>query len=93
MASDEQKRMIFALMRDVGLDQLDRDQRLGYTTRVVGRLIESSNELTSREAHLVIEDLQALAQLPANERTTLDELRQTLGARDPVPFGELPADY
>jgi hypothetical protein len=67
-ATDAQKRQIFALMRDVGFTAGDRDDRLAYTNRIVGRELESSNDLTIREAGLVIDDLQAIAALPADER-------------------------
>jgi hypothetical protein len=67
-ASEEQRRMIFALMRDVGLPPGDRQSRLDYTSRVLGRAIASSNELTKGDASQVIDDLQELRELPELER-------------------------
>jgi hypothetical protein len=74
LATDAQKRQMFALMRDTGLTagQGDRDQRLAYTIQLIGRPISSSNELTIQEAGLVIDDLkaimQAIMQLPPEQR-------------------------
>lgn len=92
-ATDAQKRQIFALMRDSGLTgatDTDREHRLGYTSRIIGRRIQSSNELTIREAGLVIDDLQEIAKLPADERADrlapadatalIDELKRELDA-------------
>ena len=60
--------MIFALMRDVGMPVGDRDARLAYASRVVGRELESSNELTKIEATKLIDELQRIEQLPELER-------------------------
>lgn len=65
-ATDAQKRQIFALMRDI--DLTDRTGRLHYTSRIANRPITSSNELTLTEAALVIDDLQQIHQLPADQR-------------------------
>ena len=67
-ATDAQKRQIFALMRDVGMPPSDRDARLAYTVRIVGRQLESSNDLTIADAARVIDDLQEIVKLPADER-------------------------
>lgn len=67
-ATDAQKRQLFALMRDVGLPADDREARLAYTIRAIGRQIESSSELTIADAHLAIDDLKAIMQLPPEER-------------------------
>jgi hypothetical protein len=56
-------------MRD--LDLTDRDARLAYTTRVVGRELASSNELRFGEAIRLIEELKAIAELPADQRARL----------------------
>ncbi|HZW73354.1 MAG TPA: hypothetical protein VFF43_07390, partial [Caldimonas sp.] len=68
LLSDEQRRMIFALMREVGLPPGDREPRLAYASRVVGRTLESSNELTKIEATKLIDDLHAIEQMPVVER-------------------------
>jgi hypothetical protein len=78
-ATDAQKRQLFALMRDVGLTTADRDNRLAYTNRVVGRELASSNELTIGEASTVIDDLVQIRALPP-------EQRQARLARDEIPY-------
>jgi hypothetical protein len=91
-ASEPQLRHVFALMREVGLDAGDRELRLAYTSRVIQRPIESSANLTQAEAHALIEDLQAIAALPAglerdkrllppNEGQLLLDAEEQLGAR------------
>lgn len=102
-ATDAQKRQIFALMRDVGFtgassDEQERDRRLAYTSRVIGRRVESSNELTIREAGLLIDDLQEVQKLPADERpprlaavdehAMVDEIKAELDATDVTPAQE-----
>jgi hypothetical protein len=67
-ATGAMQRQIFALMRDVGMPADDRDGRLAYTVRVIGRTIGSSTDLTIGEAGQVIDDLQRIKQLPAAER-------------------------
>jgi hypothetical protein len=54
--SGPQIKMLGALMTKAGLK--DRDDALKYVSDIVGRPVESRNELTSREAHLVIEELK-----------------------------------
>ena len=67
--TDAQKRQIFALMRDVGLQTAERDDRLGYTRRIINRPeLQSSNELTFNEASLVIDDLKQIAAMPPADR-------------------------
>jgi hypothetical protein len=66
-------------MRDVGLTTADRDNRLAYTNRVVGRELASSNELTIGEASTVIDDLVQIKALPP-------EQRQARLARDEIPY-------
>jgi hypothetical protein len=81
LATDAYKRRIFASMRDLGLD--DRDERLTYTSRAVGREITSSNELTLGEATRLIDQLDAdKAARDAGEKALLDQLRETLDATD-----------
>lgn len=68
-ASDDQRRLVFALMRDVGIGADDmREQRLAYTSRVIQRDISTSAELTPGEAHALIDDLQRIVALPEAER-------------------------
>jgi hypothetical protein len=93
LATDAHKRRIFATMRDLGMTAGDsgRDERLAYCSRVVGREITSSNELTIGEASKLIEQLEAdKAAKAAGERAFLDELRETLDAApvDEPPDGE-----
>lgn len=75
-ATDAQKRQIFALMRDVAL--ADREARLAYTSRVIGRTLATSNELTIGDAGLVIDDLQEVVKLPAGDERD----RRLLGQRE-----------
>jgi hypothetical protein len=87
LATDAYKRRIFASMRDLGLaaglaEDAARELRLGYVSEVVGRPIQSSNELTIGEASKVIERLDAdKAKRAAGERAFLDELIETFDAR------------
>ena len=86
LATDAYKRRIFASMRELGLSgEGDRDERLAYCSRIAGRPIASSNELTIGEASKIIDRLEAdKAARAAGERAFLDELRETLDA-EPVP--------
>jgi hypothetical protein len=92
------RRQIFALMRDVGLQTGERDNRLDYTRRIIGRQLESSNELTIGEASRLIDELKAVKELPPEERahrlldaqeqevvTALEDLARGAGA---APTGE-----
>lgn len=54
--SEKQVGMIGALMGKLGLS--DRDAALAYVADVIGRSVASRNELSSREASLVIDALQ-----------------------------------
>jgi hypothetical protein len=97
LATDAYKRRIFATMRDLGMTAGDsgRDERLAYISRVVGREIASSNELTLGEASTLIDRLEAdKAARAAGERAFLDELRETLDATpvDEPPDGEPEAE-
>jgi hypothetical protein len=92
LATDAYKRRIFATMRDLGfaagLDEpAARARRLAYVSKVVGRTIDSSNDLTISEAGQVIEQLDAdkKARL-AGEKAMLDELIATFDAT-PEPGG------
>jgi len=86
LLSDEQRRMIFALMRDVGLPPDNREQRLAFASRVVGRTLESSNELTKLEATKLIDELQALLDLPELER-----MQRLLAPKEAEIVGDLAA--
>jgi hypothetical protein len=55
-------------MRDVGLQTGERDNRLDYTRRIIGRQLESSNELTIGEASRLIDELKAVKALPPEQR-------------------------
>lgn len=65
--SDAQRRHLFALMRDAGIPE-DRELRLAYLGHVIGRTIESTGELTGREASLAIDELRETLALPPQER-------------------------
>ncbi|MFD0853369.1 hypothetical protein ACFQ07_14100, partial [Actinomadura adrarensis] len=51
-ASRQQHARMHALWRSTGMD---RDERLRFTSEIVGRPIESSKDLTSAEAEQVVE--------------------------------------
>ncbi len=75
LATDAQKRRIFALMRNVGVPD-DRDRRLAYVAHIIGHPIESSNDLTRVEAGHVIDDLEALETVKADAEA--EELKTEL---------------
>lgn len=54
--TDEQRKILHALVNDLGLD---RDQKLAGIAATIGREVESSNDLTKAEASRVIDSLQA----------------------------------
>lgn len=58
VVTQKQLGMIGALLKDVGIPE-DRDIRLGYVADVIGRKVESSKEMTKREASTLIEALIA----------------------------------
>lgn len=58
LATEAQKKRIFATMHDLGSFD-DRENRLAYVSTVVGRPIESSNDLTVAEAARLIDQLDA----------------------------------
>jgi hypothetical protein len=96
LATDAYKRRIFATMRDLRFDPDDRNGRLAYVSRVVGRPISSSNELTIGEASKVIEQLEADVQARRRgEQALIDELQQTFAAteqpHEPTSFTPPPA--
>jgi hypothetical protein len=94
LATDALKRRIFATMRDLGFTD-DRDERLSYVSRVVGRTVASSNELTIGEAATLVERLDAdKAARAAGEEAFLDELRRELDATpvEPEPAGDAEPD-
>jgi hypothetical protein len=64
----KQRALIFALMREVGLPTGDREARLAYASRVIGRELASSSDLTFGEASKLIDDLQEIEKLPELER-------------------------
>jgi hypothetical protein len=66
LLAEGQRREIFALIRECGLDagEGERDARLDYLSRVTGRRVDSSNELTATEARQVVAALRAVRELP-----------------------------
>ena len=58
--SDGQRKALHALFRSTGLS--DRDERLNFSARIIGRSISTSNDLTSREASQIIDVLAAVEQ-------------------------------
>lgn len=58
--SAQQLKALQTLMRMTGLD--DRDERLLFSARIIGRSISSSKELTSAEASQIIDVLAAVEQ-------------------------------
>ena len=89
LLAEGQRREIFALIRECGLDagEGERDARLDYLSRVVGRRVDSSNELTAGEAGQVIAALRAVRELPpavraariagvGGEQAVLEQLEQ-----------------
>lgn len=58
--SAQQLKALQTLMRMTGLD--DRDERLLFSARIIGRSISSSKDLTSAEASQIIEVLAAVEQ-------------------------------
>jgi hypothetical protein len=94
LADRAQLRRIFAMFGERGLGaEADREIRVAWTSKVIGREIESSNELTAREALTVIDELrkipvQTASDPPAGEQAVERELRDA-GARE-VPRFEPP---
>ena len=81
LATDAHRRRIFASMRDLGFPD-DRERRLAYVSRVVGRPIASSTELTIGEAGRLIEQLDAdKAKRLAGEQALVDEIIRTFDAQ------------
>jgi hypothetical protein len=79
---------MFALLKDPGgLDgDRRRDDRLAFLSSVVGRPVDTSDDLTSDDVDAVIGQLQSIAQQPADDRPlTVAELvehgRTLRGAR------------
>lgn len=65
LITEPQLRKLHATFADKGLD--DRDIRLNYIKKTIGREVGSSNELTTREASQVIDGLNVLPTLPRDE--------------------------
>jgi len=63
LLSSAQSKKMHATFNELGLT--DRDERLAYTSKVVGRTVESSNDLTKREAIMVIDALDAEIEMKA----------------------------
>jgi hypothetical protein len=60
-----QRTKLMASYGDIGID--DRDARLEHITGIVGRKVESSNDLTKAEATRVIDHITKLLEPPADE--------------------------
>ncbi len=58
--SSAQHRRMHALWRQAGIT--DRADRLALTGRAIGRRIESSNDMTDKEAFRVLDYMQGLAE-------------------------------
>lgn len=71
----------------VGITRNERERRLAVTTAVVGRPIESSNDLTADDAAMLLDALGAAANTD-DPSATLDGLMAVYGmTRDePLPF-------
>ena len=67
-----QRGMFLALFDEFGV--VERDERLDITRRIVGRHVESANDLTSAEASKLIEALQKAKENPAGFTGFLTEL-------------------
>ena len=66
--SPAQIKMMAALMNQLGMT--DRDSALAFVADVIGREVESRNDLTKHEASKVIDALQAdLGESPAGEES------------------------
>lgn len=57
MVTARQVRLLLILFSEAGIR--DRDQRLAVTSRLVGRQVHSSNDLTIAEASALIDELKA----------------------------------
>jgi hypothetical protein len=96
LASDTQRRRIFALMRDVGIPE-QRETRLTYISDVIGHSLETTSDLTASEASTLIEELERLEEMSVEERfQLLDEVFKTPKHPEPaaefeqIPFGDDP---
>lgn len=83
LLSSRQSKKLHATFNELGIT--DRTERLAYTSRVIGREVDSSNELTKTEAANVIDALDAeiemrAAGVPATTEPdpVLDELRDEI---------------
>lgn len=65
LITDAQSKKLHATFNELGIT--DRDQRMAYTIDVIGRDIESSNDLTKDEASRVIDRLQRDLEQPFPE--------------------------
>lgn len=76
-SSAAQRRMIMARWKDFGVDPNDRDERLMITSRLAGRDVGSTNDLSSSEASAVIDTLARL-----KDREELMRLLDTMDEAD-----------
>lgn len=70
LASEPQRRLLFALARDLGLDE--RADRLNVASGVLGRDVDSFTSLTAREATQLIDHWQAVLSAPFGQEGPAD---------------------
>ena len=63
-----QMKRMFALMGEVGFPKDDRELRIAWTSRVIGRPITSSSDLSTGEVSTLISELEEIGKLPPLER-------------------------
>jgi hypothetical protein len=104
MANRGQLNLLFVLYGERGLGaEEQREQRLAHASKVIGRPIASSNELTALEATRLIEALQnepaepSAFTPPADVQAALEanetEVQQALEDVGAVPYNEFPEGF
>ena len=95
--TDAQRPKLMALFNESGMSK--RETRLAFATMMIGRKIESANELTVDEASKLIDLLErrnanvAAQAAPEDEDELLRQLQATLDAREKPTQGDLPEGY
>jgi hypothetical protein len=90
LASEQQKRRMFALFRERGMQ--DRGERLAWASDLLGRELKSSNELTVSEASRLMEALeqqQAAPPASAAQQAHLSVLVSELAAANLIDGDDL----